>query len=178
MIIRPTEPDDAPALADVHRTAFGSEIEPALALALMADDAFMPDLSFVAEEDGALLGHVLITRAWLRPDDGSADVPLLLLAPLAVIPDMQRQGIGSTLVEAAVALAEEAGERAMLVFGDPAYYGRFGFEAAIPRGLYPPYPAEPEWGWLVLGLAGGLSGIPSGSVAVAPPLDSPALWRE
>lgn len=178
MLIRPTGPADAEALADVHRTAFGSEVEPALALALMADDAFMPDLSFVAEEDGRLLGHVLVTRAWLRPKDGSAELPLLLLAPLAVVPDAQRQGIGTMLVEAAATLAAETGEIAMVVLGHPEYYPRFGFEPAVPRGIRPPYPVEPEAAWMMLEFGGRLPAGATGVLRVAEPLDAPELWQE
>jgi putative acetyltransferase len=103
--------------------------------------------------------------------------PLLLLAPLAVVPTSQREGIGTALVEAAITLAREGGEVAMLVFGDPAFYGRFGFVAAGPSGIRTPYPAEPEWGWQVLELASGILGAP-GTLRVATPLDSPEMWRE
>jgi len=176
MLMRPTIAADADAVADVHRAAFGQDLEGDLARDLMLDDGFVPSLSFVAEEDGALIGHVLLTRAWLERDDGKPDLPLLLLAPLAVVPAAQRQGVGTALVEAAVTLARESGEIAMLVFGDPALYGRFGFVPAGPLGIRTPHPAEPEWGWQVLELAAGVLGT-SGTVRVAAPLDSPDMWR-
>lgn len=177
MILRPVDPSEADAVAAVHRAAFGSDVEADLARALVCDEAFVPALSFAAEKDGRLIGHVLFTRAWLKRDDGEPDPPLLLLAPLAVVPDAQRDGVGSALVEAAITLARESGEIGMLVFGDPAYYGRFGFVAAGPSGVRTPHPAEPEWGWQVLELAEGILGQP-GVLQVAKPLDSPAMWRE
>ncbi|MRS11881.1 MAG: N-acetyltransferase [Actinobacteria bacterium] len=176
MIIRPTTADEADALAAVHRAAFGSDLEADLARDLIRDSAYVPALSFAAEEDGVLLGHVLFTRAWLNRDDGLPGFPLLNLAPLAVLPERQREGIGSTLVEAAIALARESGEVGMLVFGDPKLYGRFGFVPAATCGIRTPHPAEPEWGWQVLELALGVLGTP-GVLEVAAPLDHPELWR-
>lgn len=126
----------------------------------MLDQAFVGPLSFAAEDDGELVGHVLFTCVWLERDDGKPGFPLLLLAPLAVVPDAQREGVGTTLVEAAIALARESGEIAMLAFGDPKYYGRFGFIDAGPSGIRPPHPAEPMWGWQVLELAEGVIGSP------------------
>lgn len=177
MLLRPIDPSEEEAVADVHRRAFGSDIESDLALGLMRDPGFVRTLSFVAEDGGRLLGHVLFSRAWLERDDGQPGFPLLVLAPLAVVPEAQREGVGTALVEAAIALAGESGEIAVLVFGDPAYYGRFGFESAWPKGVRTPYPAEPEWGWQALELAPGIIGAP-GVLRVAPPLDAPEMWRE
>lgn len=177
MLIRPTSAGDADQLAAVHRAAFGADLEGDLARALILDDAYLGVLSFAADEDGTLVGHVLLTRAWLNRDDGMPGFPLLLLAPLAVVPDSQHEGIGTALVEAAITLARESGEVAVFVFGDPAFYGRFGFVAAAPLGVRTPYPAEPEWGWQVLELAPGILGA-AGTLRVAAPLDKPELWHE
>lgn len=177
VLIRPTTPDEADAIAEVHRAAFGSDVEADLARDLMRDDAFVGSLSFAAEEDGRRIGHVLFTRAWLNRDDGLPGFPLLVLAPLAVVPEAQHEGVGTALVEAAIALARESGEVAVFVFGDPAFYGRFGFVQAGPCGVRTPYPAEPAWGWQVLELAEGILGA-AGALKVAGPLDRPALWLE
>ncbi len=177
MVIRPVVPDEYEAVAEVHRAAFGSSVEADLALALMRDADFVPSLSFAAEDSGRLVGSVVFSRAWLERDDGKPGIPLLLLAPLAVVPDAQHDGIGSTLVEAAVALARDSGEIAMLVFGDPAFYGRFSFVDAGPSGIRTPHPAEPQWGWQVLELAPGFLPAP-GVARVAAPLDAPEMWRE
>ena len=177
MLIRPTVPEESEAIAAVHRVAFGAELEADLARDLVLDKEFVGSLSFAAEEDGRMVGHVLFTRAWLERDDGKPGLPLLLLAPLAVVPEAQREGVGTMLVEAAITLARESGEIAMLVFGDPKYYGRFGFVDAGPSGIRPPHPAEPMWGWQVLELADGVIGAP-GALQVAPPLDLPEMWRE
>jgi len=177
MLLRPIDPSEEVAVADVHRRAFGSDIEADLALGLMGDGSFVRTLSFVADEGGKPLGHVIFSRAWLERDDGQLGLPLLVLAPIAVVPEAQREGVGTALVEKAIALAGESGEIAMLVFGDPAYYGRFGFKPALPKGIRAPYPVEPEWGWQVLELAPGAIRAP-GVLKVAPPLDAPEMWRE
>lgn len=177
MLLRPTTREEADAVAAVHRTAFGSEIEADLARDLMLDAGFEPAYSFAAEDGGALVGSVVFSRAVFVPDDGGPGVPALLLAPLAVVPDAQHDGVGTALVEAAVALARESGEAALFVFGDPAYYGRFGFVAAMPKGYRGPHPLEPEWGWQVLELAPGALGERPGRVTVAAPLDEPEMWQ-
>jgi putative acetyltransferase len=177
MLIRPTDASEAFAIAAVHRAAFGSDVEADLARDLVGDAAFVPELSLCAEEDGVPVGSVVFTRAWLKRDDGLPGFPLLLLAPLAIVPASQSEGVGTALVEAAVTLARDNGEIAMLVFGDPAYYGRFGFVAAGPSGIRTPHPAEPEWGWQVLELTPGIIG-PPGVLEVAPPLDAPEMWRD
>ena len=86
-------------------------------------------------------------------------------------------GVGSALVEAAVTLARESGEVGILVFGDPQFYGRFGFVQAGQSGVRPPHPADPMWGWQVLELAPGLLGA-AGTLKVAAPLDAPSMWIE
>lgn len=177
MVIRPTTADEADAIAEVHRAAFGADLEAELARDLMLDKAFVSSLSFAAEKDGKLIGHVLFTRSRLGRDDGLPGLPLLLLAPLAVVPEAQHEGVGTALVEAAIALARESGEVAVFVFGDPAFYGRFGFVQAGPSGVRAPHPAEPEWGWQVLELSPGILG-PTGTLIVAAPLDAPELWME
>lgn len=177
MHLRPTGFIDIEAVAAVNRAAFGSDVEADLAGALMPDAAFVPELSIAAENGGGeLVGHVLFTRAWLVRDDAGPPVPLLL-APLAVVPEWQSRGIGTAIVREAVERARDAGEVAVLVLGDPVYYGRFGFIEATPLGLRAPYPV-PEYGWQVLEFSpGALDGV-AGTVRVAPPLDDPELWRE
>jgi predicted N-acetyltransferase YhbS len=176
MLLRPTTRDEADAVAAVHRAAFGSEIEADLARDLMLDAGFEPAYSFAAEEDDALVGSVVFSRAAFVPDGGGPAVPVLLLAPLAVVPEAQHDGVGTALVEAALALADALGEAAAFVFGDPAYYGRFGFVAAMPKGYRGPHPLEPEWGWQVLEFAEGALGGRAGYLRVAPPLDAPEMW--
>jgi predicted N-acetyltransferase YhbS len=96
-------------------------------------------LSFAAVEDGRLVGTV---RLWHVA--AGRDRPALLLGPLAVAPDHQRRGIGASLMQRALREARRRGHRAVLLVGDAAYYGRFGFSADKSAALRLPGPCQPE----------------------------------
>jgi putative acetyltransferase len=135
--VRRVEPGDWPAIREVHRSAFGAKGEGddvvRLIDELRADPSlYVPDLSFVSMAGNVVAGHVMNT--WCAV----GDVPVLQLSPLGVLPEHQRQGHGSALVRASLDAVRERGERALLVEGDPAYYGRFGFVRADELGLLPP----------------------------------------
>lgn len=126
--IRPAHDGDRAALGDIHRTAFGQPLEAQLVEALL--NGRYNRISLVAEVEGQIVGHVLLTE--LRLDSpplppSSLAVRALALAPLAVSPTHQRQGVGSALVRAALDEARERGWRLVFVLGEPEYYGRFGF---------------------------------------------------
>lgn len=178
MPVRMIEPGEVEAAVGIHRRAFGSDVEADLARALMNDPAYLPELSLAGERAGRLLGHVVFTRAWLVPDASGPEVPLALLAPLAVVPEAQRTGVGTAVVRSAIERARELGEIAMLVLGHPEYYPRFGFEPALPRGVRAPYPIEPAEAWMVLPISPAAEELPSGVVRVADPIAGPDMWRE
>ncbi len=136
--IRPERPDDAEAVAAVHRAAFGQDEEPAIVERLRAGPDFLPDLSLVAEEDGAVVGHTILSRAHL---DGR---PVLALGPIGVLPDRQREGIGASLMQASLDAARAAGEALVVLLGHPTYYPRFGFVPASTLGIAPPYDVADE----------------------------------
>jgi putative acetyltransferase len=133
-VIRPERPDDHPAIAQVVADAFGSEAEARLVDAIRASDAYLPELALVAELEGAVVGHVMISYVGLEDASGTRH-RIASLSPLAVAPAVHRQGIGSTLVRAVTAAADERGEPLVVLEGDPAYYGRFGFEPSVPQGV-------------------------------------------
>lgn len=119
--------------------------------ALRADPtAWIPELSLVAEDhDGAVIAHVVCSRAWV----GEEGHEVLGLGPLGVLPERQATGIGSALVPAAIAAAEQRCERLIGLLGNPGYYRRFGFVRSTVHGIHPP---EPAWAghFQVLPLAG------------------------
>jgi putative acetyltransferase len=127
-VIRVARPADAPASAALLRTAFGGEAEAALVAALREAGDVAIELVAQAPE-GAILGHVLLSPMTVGVQAA------LALAPLAVAPAAQRQGIGTTLVLQALDLARGRPEAWCLVLGDPSYYGRFGFDAAAATGV-------------------------------------------
>lgn len=131
--IRPECPDDFQAIRALVAAAFESVAEADLVEAIRASEHYIAEMALVAEIGGELVGHVMISGATLRSDD--RDRPIVMLAPLAVTPALQRSGIGSALVRAVTAVADERGEPLVILEGGPAYYSRFGFEPAYEHGI-------------------------------------------
>lgn len=131
-MIRYATPGDRQAVHAVTAAAFGRADEAELVDALRATGDSMFEL--VAEEAGEVVGHILFSRLWADRDELYA-----ALAPLSVRPDRQRTGVGSALVRTALERAPEFGTHGILVLGDPAYYGRFGFSSALAAGVTCPF---------------------------------------
>jgi putative acetyltransferase len=131
--VRPETPADHATIAAVVGAAFGSDTEVLLVERIRASPEYIADLALVAELDGEVVGHVMISGTTLVGDGGERTI--VMLSPLAVAPAHQRTGAGSALVRAAVAGTDERGEPLLIVEGDPAYYGRFGFEHARVHGI-------------------------------------------
>jgi putative acetyltransferase len=163
MVIRPEEEMDYHAIWNVNRLAFGGQTEEAKLVDDLRAEGYKR-LSLVAEDDGTIVGHVLFSDLAIETRDAVVDA--LALAPLAVAPSHQGQGIGSALVREGLRLCAEQGHRIVVVVGHPAYYRRFGFSAQLAERLASPY-AGPEFMALELVL-GALDGV-SGKVAYPPP---------
>jgi putative acetyltransferase len=142
-MIRYARPADHAAIADVVAAAFERQDEADLVAELRAAEDVIFEL--VAEEDGAIDGHILFSRLW-------ADRAGLYgaLAPLAVRPERQSAGVGSRLVRSGLEYAREFGCHGLLVLGDPAYYGRFGFSADAAREVKSPFRGLPAFQALAL----------------------------
>jgi putative acetyltransferase len=113
---------------------------------------FIPELSLVAAENGEVSGHILFSRIIIATFEQS--VPALALAPLAVTPLRQRQGIGSKLVEAGLSKCRELDHSIAVVVGNPRYYERFGFQKASKFNLQSSLPF-PDEAFMVLELKPG-----------------------
>ena len=137
--LRPETPDDHDAISAVVAAAFGSDAEARLVDAIRASPNYVPELALVAEIDGIVVGHVMISNATLRGDDG--DRQIAMLSPLAVAPDRHGHGIGSALVREVTALADARGEPLVVLEGSPIFYGRLGFEHSSPLGIELPLPS-------------------------------------
>ena len=148
MRIRPETQADHAAIAEVTAAAFGKEDEARLVEAIRGSKEFVPELSLVAEEDGRIVGHVMLSYAALE----GTDMRLLQLSPLSVAPDRHRSGIGSALVRESLRLADERGEPLVLVLGHPPYYPRFGFRPASSLGLEAPNPEWPDEAFMAVPL--------------------------
>ena len=112
---------------------FSKHDEQDLVVRLRESNAFVPELSLVAEVHGKIVGHVLFTKALIR-DDLTEHVTLVL-APLSVLPSFQGQGIGSRLIEEGHKAARKLGFTSSLLVGHPSYYSRFGYKPAERFGI-------------------------------------------
>jgi putative acetyltransferase len=152
MEIRDVTPAEEPAAEQVVSAAFG---EPAdgrvvqMMRALQAGGAARASLVAVVDDEPA--GHVGLSRGWV--DARRELVEVLVLSPLSVRPDLQRQGIGTALVAAALEAAEDRGAPAVFLEGSPDYYGRRGFRSASALGFERPSARIPDPGFQVALLA-------------------------
>lgn len=127
----------------VHQAFGGRWSEPALVSSLRSASSYRPEFAVVAERGGVLVGHCMLSTVELLGSEASA-WQILALAPLSVMPDAQRMGVGSALVKFELDLAENARESLIVVLGDPDYYGRFGFEEASGLDIFPPEGVPPN----------------------------------
>jgi putative acetyltransferase len=147
MQVRPEAPSDFPAIRDLVVAAMRPQEADLIAL-IRASERYLPELALVAvESSGALVGHVMVSQVDLVGTEMTRRV--LCLAPLAVTPSRQRQGIGSWLVRRALSHAEARAEPLVMVLGHAAYYQRFGFEPARPNGIDPPNSRIRDEVWMV-----------------------------
>lgn len=135
--IRPETPADYAALDLFISEAFASAKvsdgkEAEFVHRLRSSPRYMPSLSLVLEENGSLIGHIMLSRLCVR---GREDLKMLLLAPLAVRLDKRGCGFGTRLVREALHRAAEEGYEAVALLGDPGYYGRFGFARLDSAGF-------------------------------------------
>ena len=100
--------------------------------------------SLVAEVDNQVIGYVSYSPIFLKSDTGISGY---ILAPLAVSPEHQKQGVGSNLINAGIDMLTKDGVGVLLVYGDPAYYGKFGFKEEIGHSFVPPYTLQYPFGW-------------------------------
>jgi len=143
VLIRTEQPADVEPIRAVTVSAFRKDgdgpdpVEADLVEWLREDEGWIPELSFVAEHEGAVVGHVVATRGYV------GEFPALGLGPLSVHPDHQRIGIGSALVHELLSVADRMGETLVALLGDPDYYERFGFRESTWFGVQPP---QEDWG--------------------------------
>ena len=150
LLLRSERPDDAAEIARVAIGAFVRKDEALLVEAMRKEPEFDPDLSIVAEEDGTIVGHVLFSRVSIVSPEGDR-TPAIALAPVAVLPGRQKQGIGTSLIEEGIRRCHRKGEKIIIVLGLPGYYPRFRFVPAKDHGIRAPFPV-PDDAFMVLGL--------------------------
>jgi len=147
MNIRIATMQDGDGIRRLYWSAFPeaeNEMVAALAVELLSENSALPIISLVAEMDDAVVGHVAFSPVAI---DNQATIQAYILAPLAVRPDVQKQRIGSALVEYGMQQLSALGVDLIFVYGAPEYYGRFGFSADTAQGYNAPYPLQYPFGW-------------------------------
>ena len=147
MNIRLAQETDLDSILKVIETAFSDE-ENKLIMNLvveLSEETTSPSIkSLVAEVDNQVIGYVSFSSIFLISD---SSISGYILAPLAVAPKHQKKWIGSNLIKSGIDMLTENGVGVVLVYGDPDYYGRFGFKAEIGLSFVPPYSLQYPFGW-------------------------------
>lgn len=139
--------DDVDDIRRIYAAAFPeseSERVARLAIELLEDDSLPVTFSWMAEKDDHLIAHIAFSPVGIKGNDQYRGY---ILAPLAVQPDYQRQGVGSLLINEGLRALNKAGVQFVFVYGDPDYYGRFGFRVEIAEVFRAPYELQYPFGW-------------------------------
>jgi len=165
-------------IADLFKTTFiASEgAEEGASIGRLARDLMTTtdadDLHVFTADDGGLVGACIFTR--LRHEGATRRT--WLLSPVAVAPDRQGQGIGQKMITEALTTLRAAGAEVAVTYGDPAFYGRVGFEPVTVDTVSAPYPLSQPEGWLAQALTGQPLAPLTGRATCAPALSDPAFW--
>lgn len=178
IVIKETTPNDFDAIMDVEKRAFGYDKEAQLVAELLQDSSANPLLSLLAFTGDNAIGHILFTRATFQEQETS---PLMhILAPLAVVPDYQRQGVGGQLIRTGLQILQQRGTKLVFVLGHKEYYPHYGFiPHAAHVGYQPPYPMPEEYSeyWMYQSLVDELI-TNKGTVKCSDTLNQPQHWRD
>lgn len=179
IIIVKTSDKDLKDIIEVEKQAFGQDEEADLVKLLLKDKTAQPVLSLLAIYNNKAIGHILFTKAGVKEINNS---PLMhILAPLAVIPDFQKQGIGGLLIKKGLEKLKEIGSTMVFVLGHMDYYPRHGFTPdAAKLGFTAPHPIEAKNAnaWMVQGLTKNGIGDIKGTIKCSDVLNKPEYWVE
>jgi len=166
--IREETPADIDAIRHVNLQSFvlpgEADLVDALRSGGFARVSLVAQLTQPKPSETRIVGHILLSE--ISIDTATEAVPALALAPVAVLPEYQRKGIGHRLVQQSLQLAREQGQHIVIVLGHPEYYPRFGFSAELAQPLKSPFSGPP---WMAIELTpGALKGV-EGEVKYPPP---------
>jgi putative acetyltransferase len=176
MNIRIATNQDRDDVQRVHLCAFHegeSEIVSKLAINLLSEKTTPQTISLVAETDGAIVGHVAFSPVLI---DNNENFQGYILAPLGVKPDYQKRRIGSKLIEYGMQRLSDMGVNVVFVYGDPKYYGRFGFSADAAHQYTTPYNLQHPFGWQAIVLKECDIEKPPVAITCVTSLCDPKLW--
>jgi len=176
MNIRFAQETDLESILKVIETAFSDEENKVIMNLVQGlhQETTSPSIkSLVVEDENQILGYVSYSPIFLKSD---SSISGYILAPLAVSPEHQKQGIGSNLIKSGIDILTKDGAGVLLVYGDPNNYGRFGFIEEIGRMFIPPYSLDYPFGWTGMMLSG--TAIPEQTIQLecVSSLSNPDLW--
>ena len=170
MTIREENPDDYETISLINDLAFSESNESATP---KSEESNIVDKlrqnrsilhSLVYEEKGKILGHLMLSRGYIKNETQTIDV--VALGPVAVHPKYQLQGIGKKLIEYGIEILKKEGEKIVILLGHTTYYPKFGFEPAISQEIFPSFnlASGHEDAFMVLFLDKRLKGVIHGKM--------------
>ncbi len=168
--IRSEKKEDYDQIREVNIIAFDNrDNEAKLVESIRQSEFFIPELSLVAVKGNEIIGHILFSQ--IAVETKSGNVPTIGLAPMAVKPSYQNNGVGSKLVSEGIARCKSLGYKHVIVLGHPNFYPRFGFIPSKSFGIFSPFPV-PEEVFMVLELEEGTLKDLKGTVKYPPAFNS------
>jgi len=177
--VRETNTNDFNDIMTVEKQAFGYDKEAKLVADLLADKSAEPIVSLLAFHKEEAIGHILFTRAYF--DNEEVQPMMHILAPLAVKPEYQRQGIGGMLIQAGIEKLRTMGSNLVFVLGHKEYYPKYGFTPnALSLGYPAPYPILEEYNdyWMVRAISPKGFEVGKGKIRCSDELNKPEHWRD
>jgi len=162
IIIRQEKPSDFKMVFDLIEKAFKAETlsdhnEQFLVERLRKSSFFIPELSMIAEFENKVVGHILLTKVKIKND--KEEFSSLALAPVSVLPEYQRKGIGGMLINQAHKTAKELGHKSIVVLGHENYYPKFGYKQTNRYGIELPFDVPKENCMIIALTENGLEGV-------------------
>ena len=176
MNIRTATPHDQDAIHHIHWSAFAEDertLVSKLAIDLLMEKSTPKTISLVAEWEGDVVGHVAFSPVNIENDKTFQG---FILAPLGVVLSYQKRGLGTTLVETGLQQVSSMGADILFVYGDPKYYGKFGFSADAASLYVPPYGLQYPFGWQAINFNSDEDRKSPADVVFVDALSDPALW--
>lgn len=138
ILIRQETEQDFESIFELLSKTFGQDNEAVLVKLLRKSTTFIPELFLVATTNNLILGHIVFTQIIIQ--NPQEQFTSLALAPIAVLPEFQKKGIGGKLIQASLQKAKKCGFTSVIVLGHERYYPQFGFEPANKWKIQAPFP--------------------------------------
>lgn len=167
---------DEEPIRQVHLNAFPeSERQDvaAFAVSLLSENTVPSTLNLVGESEGKVVGYVGLSPVAIAADP---DWSGYILAPVGVLPEFQKQRVGTELIDHGKRRLTERGVHILFVYGDPGYYSRFGFTPEAASVFVPPYELEFPHGWQAVTLNADAPPEPGQQLSCVNSLNDPQLW--